>query len=387
MEIKNKAYWKFGLIIIAIIFAVSFINCKKETEQNTVKNNKPSLSGIVLFVVGDVHIGTKKLKTGDIISENELVQTGKKSVCDLQIKEMDAEIVMRMKADSEFQLKNITVKGKQVPSAIVSVGNSMVNVSKKMKNNENFNVVTPTMVAGVRGTKFEVSVSQDGVTGLVVSEGKVATRVRISEAEDLPEEIQEKSIMIRSVKESLESQEQIIEAGNKTVITKEQTNKILKETGIGESIKQIQFNSQERLSPEQIQTAANTVDKNLKPMEKESHEVTKSVQDHSSFKVEQVKEVDLQTKLKEYSELIAVEKQKLETVESTNVVLKDRTEKNKELLVKRIEKITGKSFETLILKSGKKVKGIIFLEGNQYFVITPEGQENYKEEEVEGMEL
>jgi hypothetical protein len=90
--------------------------------------------------------------------------------------------------------------------------------------------------------------------------------------------------------------------------------------------------------------------------------------------------------LKEFSELIAIEKQKLES-ETASSAVKERNGKQEEVLIKRIEQITGKSFETLILKSGKKVKGVIFLENNQYYVLTPEGQETYKEEEAEGIEL
>ncbi|HNN81766.1 MAG TPA: hypothetical protein PKL30_22965, partial [Leptospiraceae bacterium] len=91
--------------------------------------------------------------------------------------------------------------------------------------------------------------------------------------------------------------------------------------------------------------------------------------------------------LKEYEELIAIEKKKLETYESVNLAVQERNEKYDEILVKRIEEITGKSFETLILKNGKKVRGAIFLEGNQYYVITPDGQKTFKEEEVESVEL
>jgi hypothetical protein len=371
-------------MIVIFLFAM---NCKKEEAKNSNQvSEKPVLSGVVLFVVGNVQSGTKKLKPGDIISENESVQTAKSSACDLQIKDSDAGIVLRIKSESSFQLKTMTVNGKQIPSTVVSVGTAMVNVSGKLKSDENFQVVTPTQTAGVRGTKFEVNVSKDGSTALSVSEGKVASRVRISEVNDLPVEIQEKSQTITSINKGLESQEQVVEAGQKTTVSKALTNKILKETGLGESIKQIKVNLQSKLNADEIQKALVIIDKENQVAGKENLVIAKSLKDNATLKIENTSSSDIQAKLKEFAELVAIERQKLETTEPV-IAVKQRNEKQEEVLVKRIEQITGKSFETLILKSGKKVRGVIFLENNQYYVITPDGQETYKEDDAEGIEL
>ncbi len=376
-----------SLAIGMIVFFLFAVNCKKEEAKNSNQvSDKSTLSGVVLFVVGNVQSGTKKLKPGDIISENESVQTAKSSACDIQIKDSDAGIVLRMKSESSFQLKTMTVNGKQVPSTVVSVGNAMVNVSGKLKSGENFQVVTPTQTAGVRGTKFEVNVTKDGSTALSVSEGKVASRIRIAEADDLPLEIQEKSQTITSINKGLESQEQVIEAGQKITVSKSQTDKILKETGLGQSIKQIKASQQSKLSPEEVQKALVIIDKENQVAGKENPVIAKSLKDNATLKVENSPGADIQAKLKEFAELVAIERQKLETTELTTAI-KQRNEKQADLLVKRIEQITGKSFETLILKSGKKVRGVIFLENNQYYVITPDGEETYKEDDAEGIEL
>lgn len=382
---KEKKMVSLGIGMIALFLFT--VNCKKEEARNSNQvSDKSTLSGVVLFVVGNVQSGTKKLKPGDIISENESVQTAKSSACDLQIKDSEAGIVLRMKSESSFQLKTITANGKQVPSTVVSVGTAMVNVSGKLKSGENFQVVTPTQTAGVRGTKFEVNVTKDGSTSLSVSEGKVASRIRISEADDLPLEIQEKSQTITSINKGLESQEQVIEAGQKTTVSKSQTDKILKETGLGQSIKQIKANIQSKLSSDEVQKALVIIDKENQVAGKENPVIAKSLKDNATLKVENSPGADIQAKLKEFAELVAIERQKLETTELTTSI-KQRNEKQADLLVKRIEQITGKSFETLILKSGKKVRGVIFLENNQYYVITPDGEETYKEDDAEGIEL
>ncbi|MBK6607604.1 MAG: FecR domain-containing protein [Leptospiraceae bacterium] len=390
MESAGHKKVKLVSLVIGInLLFLPLVNCKKEEGKVADTVSKPTLSGVVLFVVGDVQSGTKKIKTGDVILENESVKTGKNSACDLQIKDSDAGIVMRMKSESSFQLKTIAVNGKQVPSTVVSIGTAMVNVSGKLKSGENFQVVTPTQTAGVRGTKFEVNVSKDGSTTLSVTEGKVASRVRIPEAEELPIEVQEKSLTISTINKKIEAQEQIIEAGQKTSVTKTQTDKILKETGLGESIKQINLNLQSKLSNEEVQKAVSTIDKDNQVAGKENPVIEKSLKDNGTLKVETTKNGEVEAKLKEYAELIAIEKQKLESGNSVTVAgaVKERNAKSEDALLKRIEQITGKSLQTLILKSGKKVKGVIFLESNLYYVLTTDGQETYKEEEVDSIEL
>ena len=390
MENAGSKKVKLVSLVIGInLLFLPLVNCKKEEGKVVDTVSKPTLSGVVLFVVGDVQSGTRKIKTGDLILENESVKTGKNSACDLQIKDSDAGIVMRMKSESSFQLKTIAVNGKQVPSTVVSIGTAMVNVSGKLKNGENFQVVTPTQTAGVRGTKFEVNVSKDGSTTLSVTEGKVASRVRIPEAEELPIEVQEKSLTISTINKTIESQEQIIEAGQKTSVTKSQTDKILKETGLGESIKQINLNLQSKLSSDEVQKAVSTIDKDNQVAGKENPVFAKSLKDNGTLKVETTKNGEVEAKLKEYAELIAIEKQKLESGNSVTVAgaVKERNAKSEDALLKRIEQITGKSLQTLILKSGKKVKGVIFLESNLYYVLTTDGQETYKEEEVDSIEL
>jgi hypothetical protein len=386
MITMNRIKWGIGILI----FCFLFITCKKEENKGATASpaeGKSSLTGLVLFAVGDVRIGDRKIKAGDIISQNESVLTGKKSSCDVQIQESDAGIVIRLKAESMFELKMTNVNGKPVPSTMVNIGNAMVNVSGKLKNDENFQVVTPTQTAGVRGTKFDVSVAKDGSTTVSVSEGKVATQVRVAEMDELPIEVQEKSKTITAVKKSLEAEEKIIEAGYQTHVTKSQTNKILKTTGLEDSISQVQFETKAKLSPEEIDKAVNAIDKNGNSTKLENSAPSKSVQEGAFQKVEKIPSKQLESKLNEYAELIAIEKKKLETKESTTLAVKERNEKHEEKLIQRMEEITGKSFSILNLKSGKQVRGIIFNENGVYYIITPDGQEAYQESEVDGIEL
>ena len=56
-------------------------------------------------------------------------------------------------------------------------------------------------------------------------------------------------------------------------------------------------------------------------------------------------------------------------------------------LMKRIEQITGKATETLVLKNGTRVEGVIIQEGDTYHVLTTEGKKSFTESQVEGTEF
>ncbi|MCE9596874.1 MAG: hypothetical protein K8S54_02810, partial [Spirochaetia bacterium] len=59
----------------------------------------------------------------------------------------------------------------------------------------------------------------------------------------------------------------------------------------------------------------------------------------------------------------------------------------REQQLKRIEQIMSKSAETLALKNGTKVRGVIIQVGQDYMVLTPEGTQTFAESQVSGMEF
>ncbi|MCE9501362.1 MAG: FecR domain-containing protein, partial [Leptospira sp.] len=341
---------------------------------------------VVLFIVGDINSGGKKLTAGEIINETDLVKTGKKSTCDLQIRESDAEIIIRLKPETEFQLKSKSVGNGKKMQALVRAGSGMFNVSKKLKQEEIFEALSPTSLAGVRGTKFEMNVSSDGSSVVNVIEGKVASRPRLSQVEDLPESLVQKSEMLSNVVSSLESNEQIMEKGQFVSIKKSDTDKMIKETGVSEVIAKANLEIKNGMSNAEIQKEIEKIEKSVEESEKKES-LKKKIEFKNQVKIEKIKDQELARKIKEYEELIAVEKKKLEDSRKVNDVIKERNIKEKEILMKRIEQIVGKSSETLILKNGIKIQGVIFQEGSTYIVLTPHGKETYPEDQVEGLEL
>jgi len=116
-------------ILTAIIVLSQFLQCKDKAKVSD--EAKPAgITAVLLFTVGDVSAEQKKLTAGEIITESEVVKLGKKATCDLQIRESEAEVIIRLKAESEFQLHSKKVGDARNMQGFVKAGNVLFNVQK-----------------------------------------------------------------------------------------------------------------------------------------------------------------------------------------------------------------------------------------------------------------
>lgn len=377
-QFKNLSKIKLNKIVIAILFLILGF-CKENPAPEGGKSSTLSkpLSGVVVFSVGDVITNGKKAKQGDIVNAGEKVVTGKKSSCEIQIREHDAEVLIQLKQNSEFSLDLTTSTGEVKGN--ISIGSALFKVGKPLKKGESVRVKSPTFVAGVRGTEFAIDVAKNGDSSLQVVSGKVATHPRLSEIDELPAEVKDNSKFIQSTEAILAKKETIVEPGNQIQVTKKQTNQILKDTGLGDAIqagkKEIQNSSEKKVASQAIDS--------LLIQEKADVVLAKLESPQSTA----MKPKELESKLKEFEKLIAIEQSKLTTEEGTQKELAKINVERKDALIKKIEEITGKSSETLILTNGTRIKGVIFQEGNSYIVLTPEGRKEFSESQVEGTEF
>ena len=350
---------------LGLILLFAFCKEKQTTVENTEK--KENLQIVVLVAVGDVTASGKKIKANDIVQENELIKIGKKSFADLQV--LNQEITFRAKEQTEITLRNILNSEKTEVAANVKVGSAMFN-SGKLKQNSGLNVITPTVVMAVRGTKFETNVSQNGKTETFVLEGKVATRVNIPELESLTEEDIKKSKTISDLKNTINSKELILEAGQGTVCDSNYPKQIVKDLGLEKSIQNLNSN-----------TIAD-IDKNVN-----QDELSKKVSNQKEMlKLNTLSTSEVSKKLKDYEELLAAELSSQNT-EERNQKITERNSKINERILKRISEVIGKDPEVLVLKTGEKIKGVVIMDGGKYYVLTPTGKKEYSEEEVENVEF
>lgn len=382
----------FKVFTLLLLFhSFLLLSCKKEEITNTqaeqplktTETARKKNSAVVIFAVGDVRTQDRKLVFGDHITDSDTLVTGKKSLCDLQIVESEAGVVIRIKEDSEFKIDpSENPDGADVNLALKK-GSSLFKINNKLAKNQSVKVSTPTMVAGVRGTSFALEISKKGDSGIQVIEGSVSSRPAIAEIESLPEEVKTNSQAIQAVEASLSKNEIVLEAGQKITVSKTYTNKILKDTGLNEVLPQIQ----DSISKGDLSIATQKLDSMSGTSAETKIKIEEKINAQAPIKVEKTKEKDLASQLKEFEELIAIEKEKMENESSRKSEIAARSKKKEEALIKRIEQITGKSSETLVLKNGTRIQGVILQEKDTYHVLTTEGKKSFPESEVEGTEF
>ncbi len=290
-------------LIGLLLFLVLFANCsEKETEYHP--------KAVVIIRAGDVKVGNKPVNLGDEITDKDTLVLGGKSICDLQILDSDSQVVIRLKEFSKFRLSGKQIGSKKETNFLIDAGNAMLNVPKLGKNDD-FKTMSPSTTAGVRGTKYDVSVSPNGNTKVYVIEGAVAMKVHIPEMDKFSNSEIKDSKALTAVRESLDSKEIVLEQGKSTEMPKSVGTKIMKETGLGEAVKK---------------DAAKDLDKDVdakslgQKMEKIESEELKLI----------VKEIDKNTmnqRLQEYAELTPIEKEVVNDKEKRKAVIQARYQK------------------------------------------------------------
>jgi hypothetical protein len=346
---------------IIVVFLLSILFSCKDSKKDV---SQEKTSGIVLFALGEVTVAGKKIKAGDEINTSDMVKTAPKSYLDVQIK--DSEITFRIKENSEFSFDAKAQADKKVISGNVQAGSVIFNV-QKLKATEGFNVKSPTQTAGVRGTKLETSVGGNGITKTNVYEGKVATKMRISELDKLSEEDLRKSANLSKLLDKVDSGETVLDKGQSASIDKKKSEQLVDSAGLKDVI-------------------SNLDSKNLGEIDKKV-DVTKTEEKLSKVstntEVAQISKEEMDAKLKEFDQIAPIDPSKL----SDPTALEKRNMDIKDASIKKIEAETGKQAETLILKNGNKILGVIYVEGGKYIVITPEGKKEFKASEVDSTEF
>ena len=138
------------------------------------------LKAKVTFVMGDVKLKSNgsdsgvKPEVGALLSSGQILVTGDKATIDLEFSHGSS---LRIKGNTEIAIKRLIENNGTVTEEVsLKKGMLVANVTKQ-KQTDNFNIVTPTVIAGVRGTRFLVEVngnsSKDEVTRVSVLDGSV----------------------------------------------------------------------------------------------------------------------------------------------------------------------------------------------------------------------
>lgn len=373
---------------VLVVLAASGLLYSCDSKREPV-SQKADAQAVVLFAIGDVKVNSRSISPGDIIHTGDLVQLKDRSTCDLQFQSPHSGLVVRLANKTEFLFSARAIQEVNRLNLELNSGNALIDVQKLEKNQE-VQMVAPAAVAAVRGTRFEVDVNEEGSATTRVFEGKVAVRTRIPEAEDLPPEVIESSEVLTQTIQSLEKKEVVLEEGKQTTISAEQSRELLagepelKEVLASEEIASIRNVQVDR---EKGKQAGHRIDELLENKNKSAQDIKSNLEKSplpAPEKVEPISEPEMKKKLEQYEELISIDQNRLKNEKEIRKAVQERNQEQRANLQKRIEKIFDKKSETLILRGGRKIHGVIYQQGSDYVVLTVEGKKHINGKDVEG---
>jgi hypothetical protein len=163
------------LILSTALVAFVAANCGEKKEQASLDSAK------FTYVKGDVLVSGKPATLGQTVSKDATIEVKNNSMAVLQFASAAS---ITLKANSVLSIANLSKNdsGKPVIELSQNTGSSF---SKIAKGQSEFSIKTPTAVAGVRGTSFELIVGNGKTTQIKLLEGKV----QVAKADATKEEI------------------------------------------------------------------------------------------------------------------------------------------------------------------------------------------------------
>lgn len=380
ITVGRNAFLACASSLAALTLALALTACKEKDA------GKQPLSMVITFTSGEVKVVRDgkdvPAAIGMIVYEKDLIRTENGSV-DLQTRTGSA---VRVREMTTLTVAKIAGQDGGETRLSMDHGGLLANV-KKASANENFNVATPTAIAGVRGTSFSVEVDPFSQTSSVkVLDGKVAMSPRIIALE-------------RATPEQIEST-----PGLKQMAELQKTEVVLDEKTEG------------RLNPEIEKKVLAVNEATAKAPEGRSEVVRRDVEaivadikKAGATNTVQKKEATItEQDVVERETLVAVKTDVLEKLESGKGdesalrELKQIRQQKQEEVLKKIEESAKKvdlkdekeiqqhynKLELIVLRDGTRITGAVIAQTGDMLVIhTPQGVRRVSKSEVESQEF
>lgn len=196
--------------------------CKKPAENADSANAKQSQpSAIVVFSVGEAKIQhadltEDKASLGTVLKEGDKIETKAKAKVDIQFSDGSA-VRLAEKSSLEFSALALNTQGNTDTRLSLVSGKVFAKVNKASKDDQ-FSVVTPTAIAGVRGTSFVVDRTRNDRSVVKVLEGSVAVSPRVRALEGATAEEISANVELQKIKSSLDKAEVILEKDESSIV-------------------------------------------------------------------------------------------------------------------------------------------------------------------------
>jgi len=154
------------LLVFSMLFTI-LTNCGKKVESIEVK---------LTFYIGDVSVirdgNIRIAKLGMNLTAGDILKTGTRSEARVLFKDIG---ICRLKENTEVKVEELIKKAEQNKSKMMLSAGRIIVILKKLSEDSEFNIHTPTAVAGVRGTTFILNVERgrETTTKLAVLSGRV----------------------------------------------------------------------------------------------------------------------------------------------------------------------------------------------------------------------
>lgn len=176
-----------GKLLFAFIFVlVSFAACGEKTTDSV--SQKDTAMAAVTFVSGELRLirndSENKVTIGERLNRNDIIETGSNSSADIAIKGLG---ILKVGADTRLVMETLEKSGASFKARVHLNHGNVVSVIQKADSNSDYEVATPTAVAGVRGTIFMTEVektddkSRDPKVAISVLSGSVSVKTDESE--------------------------------------------------------------------------------------------------------------------------------------------------------------------------------------------------------------
>jgi len=369
---KQKKVWLIGAAVLALTFVV---NCseKKSAATNAL---------IVVFVSGEpkvVKAGAESpLKVGMVVSVNDIIKTEANTFVDLQTKGGSA---IRVK---EFTTITVSKLAEGAETSLKLEQGGLLASVKRSSAKEEFKVITPTAIAGVRGTTFSVNVDPfENKSTVKVIDGKVAMAPRVAALEGYTAEEIKADPTLSKLAEIETSKEIILEERTEGSLDPKVEKQV---ADVSAAMIEAKADNKDATKGIEVKAMIASFDKNeaTDVMKKEESEVTQA---------EMIEKSTLITVDADSIEELASNPQDAEVTEK----LRQERDSRQEQILKQIEDEASKKgissekeikqqyakLEALTLNSGEVVRGAVVAQAGDVLIFhTANGVRRFKKSEV-----
>lgn len=374
---------KFLIVFSSVLTTglLVFNACKKPTESSkaaATKGNSPS--AVVVFSVGEAKIlhadlTEEKAALGASLKTGDKVSTKQKSKVDIQFADGSA---IRISENSviDFDALSINSHGNSDTRLALVSGKVFAKVNKASKEDQ-FSVVTPTAIAGVRGTSFIVDRSKFDKAVVKVLDGAVAVAPRVVVLEGLSDEEIAKNEDLKKIQQTVASSEIVLEKNQASVVKADEKSLDVKDTSkISEKnitgvVKKLDNSGISKKEEEEIRTIV-TVDK-------DTAEKMVRLNEESSGKVDEQKAAVLEAERKKLeSEVAARQEEEAKKFKQVLISAPKELKSSKDIVnyYERIEKI-------IMMDGSSMIGAIVDQQGSTMIVHTEQGIKKINQADVQ----